>query len=419
MKPTIRNSESGSILVLTVITSALIGSVLCSYLVLISSRNEVTMRGLAWNSAIPVLEAGIEEALTHLHDDKTPTANQWTGALIKGKKVYWKRRDFADGSYCYVTNMNVGTAAPVIFSAGYVRAPLGNNEYISRLVKVTTTNPASLFNRAIAANGLVKLSGSAIVDGYNSEVGPYSASNRNAAGGIATNSKDNPAISIGSQAHLYGSAVTGSGGSVYVVPGGSVGDIGWNDGTQGGWVNNDMNFYFQENAPPDGTMTISQLRGQTNALRSGKYMISSFSSGDRTEPLIIKGDVTLWVTGNFTIGGNGNNAGYVYIEPQAKLMLYVGGAANISGGGIVNGAGSPANFSYLGLPTNKTLRYSGTADFVGTINAPQADFVIGGGASVYGGIICNSFTGGGGSGVHYDKSLSGGGMFMVTSWREL
>src|SRR5258706_8955657 len=123
--------------------------------------------------------------------------------------------------------MNVGTAGPVIFSAGYVRAPLGNNEYISRLVKVTTTNPATLFNRAIAANGAVKLSGSAIVEGYNSELGLYSPTNRNAAGGIATNSRETPAISIGSQAHLYGTAVTGLEGSVYVVPVGAAGAMNW------------------------------------------------------------------------------------------------------------------------------------------------------------------------------------------------
>ncbi len=419
MKPYTGKSQSGSTLVITVVITALIGSVLGSYLVLISSRNQISMRALAWNSAIPVLEAGIEEALTHLHEDKIPTANQWTGQLIKGKKVYWKRRDLTSDTYFYVTNMNVGSSAPTIVAAGYVKAPLKDNEYISRQVTVTTTNPASVFNRAIAANGVVKLSGSAIVDGYNSEAGPYSAANRNAAGGIATNSRETPAISIGGQAHLYGSAVTGPGGTVYVVPGGSVGNIDWSDGTQTGWVNNDMNVSFQENTPPDETVAVSQVRGQTNVLTSGSYRMSSFSSGDRSEPLIVKGDCTLWVTGNFSIGGSAHNAGYVYIEPNAKLKLYVGGAANISGGGIVNGTGSPARFSYLGLPTNKTLRYSGTADFVGTINAPQADFVIGGGASVYGGIICNSFTGGGGSGVHYDKSMSSGGMFMVTSWREM
>src|SRR6478672_11401731 len=99
MKLRVGQFQSGSTLVITIVVSALIGSVLGSYLVLISTRNQMGMRALAWNSAIPVLEAGIEEALTHLHDDKNPTANQWTGEMIKGKKIYWKRRDLPDGSY--------------------------------------------------------------------------------------------------------------------------------------------------------------------------------------------------------------------------------------------------------------------------------------------------------------------------------
>ena len=275
-----------------------------------------------------------------------------------------------------------------------------------------------MFPKAIAANGLVKLSGAAIVDGYNSAF-PYSPTNRIANGGIATNSKETPAISIGSQAQLHGTAVTGAGGTVAVVPGGSLGDLNQISGIQDStWISDDMNVYFQDNSPPERTVPISQVRGQTNILTSGSYTMPSFSSGDRTEPLIVRGDCTLWVTGNFTVGGIGNNSGYVYIESQARLKLYVGGAANISGGGIVNGAGTPANFAYFGLPTNKILRYSGTADFVGAINAPQADFVIGGGASVYGAIICNSFTAGGGSGVHYDQGLGGGGTLLVTSWKE-
>src|SRR5579862_8109211 len=185
MKAISRKQQQGSTLVVTVIMSALIGSVLCSYLVLVGSRNETSMRAMAWNTAIPVLEAGIEEALTHLNDDNgNPTANDWTQDRINGKKVFWKRRDLPDGSYYYVTNFQVNTTQPTIYAAGYVRSPLRDNEYISRLVMVTTTNPPSPFNLAIAASGAVQLSGSAIVDGYNSALGPYSPTNRNANGGI-------------------------------------------------------------------------------------------------------------------------------------------------------------------------------------------------------------------------------------------
>ena len=128
-----KKSAEGSTLVITIVISALIGSVLCSFLVLISARNQGAMRALAWNSAIPVLEAGIEEALTHLNDDKSdPSGHAWTVTHVDGHKAYWKRGDLPDGSYFYVTNLNVASTQPLIYSAGYVPSPLRDKEYVSR-----------------------------------------------------------------------------------------------------------------------------------------------------------------------------------------------------------------------------------------------------------------------------------------------
>ena len=131
--------------------------------------------------------------------------------------------------------------------------------------------------------------------------------------------------------------------------------------------------------------------------------------------MVVTGNATLLIAGDFNVNGTG----YVKIEPGASLKVYVGGKGFIMGGGIVNGSGDPNKFSYFGLPTSKVLTYGGKADFVGTINAPQADVSVSGGSSVYGALICNTFNSSGGSGVHYDQRLGGGGIFMITSWREM
>jgi hypothetical protein len=222
-------------------------------------------------------------------------------------------------------------------------------------------------------------------------------------------------------------AVTGPGGTVSVADG-SVGDLNQTTGIQEHWVNNDMNITFQDNSPPSG-----QTIGPT-AVRSGSsnityltydrstyiYKADTLISNSDKRPIIVTGNVSLWVTGDFTVNGNG----YIYIAPGASLKLYVGGTGRIAGGGVVNdsnggGAGSPSSFSYHGLPSSTSLIYSGNADFVGTINAPQADVQITGGSSVFGAIICNTFTSNGGSSVHYDEGLAGGGILVVTSWREI
>jgi hypothetical protein len=417
MKLTLGRTEGGGTLLITIISCVLVGTVLSSYLRLVSARNHGAMRALAWNTAIPVLEAGIEEALTHLHEDGVNyAANAWTPGLVNGQTVYQKERELPDGSRFFVTISNAASASPVIYSKGYVKAPL-RDDYVERHVRLSLTNPPSLFTRAIAAEGAVRLSGGSVVDGYDSSLGGYDAvTNRTANGGVATNSKQTRAIDVGS-GRIYGTAVTGHGGTVSVA-GGAVGDLDWESGIQPGWTNNDMNVQFQPNSPPgEGLRPTTTQVGSSNItyLSSRTYKDTSFVSNDRTRPMIVTGDAVLWVTGDFIVAGSG----YVYIEPGASLKLYVGGTGSISGGGIVNGTGSPANLSYIGLPSSKTLNYNGNANFIGTINAPQADFMLSGGASVFGAIIANTFTSSGGSSVHYDQATSSKGIFMVTAWREL
>ena len=75
MKIRLNTQPDGSILVITLLTAFVIGVGVASYLVLVSNQNYSTMRSLAWNTTIPLAEAGIEEALTHLNDDSGITDN--------------------------------------------------------------------------------------------------------------------------------------------------------------------------------------------------------------------------------------------------------------------------------------------------------------------------------------------------------
>src|SRR5882724_6835015 len=125
-------SDSGSVLVAAVIMTAVIALVLGSYLTLLASRNRITMRSQSWNEAVPVLEAGLEEAFTHLHNDASVSlaGNGWTAVGAGSNIVYQKTRYFTntgffnDKSYFVATISNATTATPVIYSQGYVPAPL-------------------------------------------------------------------------------------------------------------------------------------------------------------------------------------------------------------------------------------------------------------------------------------------------------
>jgi len=421
MKFAFRPGIQGNTLMITLFFCLAIGMVLAGMLKLMSVRYTNSVRSIDWNEAIPICEAGVEEAMTHLHDDATASANGWTPSAVGGQIVYTKQRTFTDGSYFNTTIYSATSNSPVIYSQGYVRSPLKASQYISRMVKVGTTNPPNVFTKAIVTQGTITISGSnPYVDSYDSRIGAYNVlTNRSASGDIATDSTANPAVSLGGGT-IYGTVTTGPGG---VVSGGTVGDAAWNAGHSGiepGWTNDNMNVSFPSNSPPSGAASFATLPaattlGGTNGiyLPTGSYSASSFSSSGT--PMIITGNVTLLDTGSFSISGGG----YVLIMPGASLTMYVGGTVNIAGNGVINSPGLAANLSFLGLAGCTSISYSGNAVFNGTIYAPQADVTITGNGAVYGAVISKTATLKGVSSFHYDKALGTIGGLVATSWTEL
>jgi hypothetical protein len=416
-----RPGKQGNTLMITLFFCLAIGMVLASVLKLISVRYTNSIRSTSWNEAIPVCEAGIEEAMTHLHDDTLPSANGWTATSIGGNVVYTKQRTFTDRSYCSVTIYNATSIsnAPIIWSQGYIPSPLSASQYIARTVRVTTAYPPTVFTKAIATTGLIKMSGGGSVRGFDSRLGPYSSTNQNSTGNVASDSTNRPAIDVGT-GNVYGNATTGPGGTVSVA-GGSVGDMAWSSnhtGIEPGFTNNNMNVAFPSNSPPSGPFlfpTVTVL-GSSNItyLPTGSYQMSSFTSSDSTKPMIVTGNATLYVTGSLTVSGSG----YIQVAPGASLKLIVGGTATVSGGGVVNSTGLAANFSMVGLTGCGTITYSGSAAFIGTVNAPQADLTISGSAAATGAVITKTATLSGGASFIYDNALGQSSYLVATGWTE-
>jgi hypothetical protein len=407
-------------LIVAMMLCGVIGLVLVSHLQLVHGRTKIRARSQAWNTAIPVLEGGIEEALTHLQDDKgTMTANNWTALTTNSSIVYQKTRTNDDATYCFVTISNASSSAPIIYSKGFVPAPLGQG-YISRLVQVVLVT-STTFNKAIQAKGTIDLSGQSMVDSYDSSNtnystgGQYDPAKRRANGSVISNSRNNPAVNVGT-GHIYGQVDTGPGGTVASNGGGGVGDTTWGSGIQPGWTDNDANASYPDQYPPTGYQGWTPPpAGATNdyILNDGNF---SFASG-----LSLKGSMLVQGTCNLYIGGNFTVTGTIYIAPGGKLNLYMDGpTTSMSGGGVVNASGYPSSFSYYGTTNNTSISYSGGADFTGTINAPEADVKLTGGASVYGAMIVNTYTSrSAGAGLHYDESLGGAGILKMVSYREL
>src|SRR5438046_897871 len=116
--------DRAMVLVTTVVIGGLLGLALGSYLMWAFNHAAMTRRSASWNAAIPVLEAGIEEALSQINYNPNQRAsNGWQ--LVNG--LYTKTRDVDAYSYYNVT-ITTGSL-PVIVSQGYVKAPLQANKY--------------------------------------------------------------------------------------------------------------------------------------------------------------------------------------------------------------------------------------------------------------------------------------------------
>ena len=111
------------------------------------------------------------------------------------------------------------------------------------------------------------------------------------------------------------------------------------------------------------------------------------------------------------LGGNPNGlteglGGRLYIAPSSTLTIYAGGTVNLSGAGVINGATSP-NLTLYGLPTCTNITITASANFIGSVYAPEANVTISGASPFFGSCICRTASLAGSGVFHYDQALSG------------
>ena len=444
-----QTKTQGSVLLITMLTAWVIGISLVSYLTLVANQNRSTFHSLTWNTCVPVMEAGVEEALTQLHFNGITnfSSNDWT---IGADGLYHKRRDIgSDGSYYEVTIQPVDP--PVIVSTGYSAAPANTGQPMggssafgmilgslspsatamtSRKVRVTTKTQFS-GAAGLAAKGEIQFVGNSYLDSFDSSNSSYSTDDkydpakRKDKAMAFTNSKAFGAIRVAS-ATIYGSATTGPGGSV-TIAGGTIGDAAWvagQTGVQAGHFENDANLQFDDvSAPFIFASGLTPIAGIVSGTNYGYVVDGTVQQNfnlpsanvDSTHPMIVIGNATLYIDGNLVVSGSG----FIYLDLGASLKLYAGGSMDIGGTGIINGTARAKDFSIYGLNTCTSINYSGSSPFIGTVYAPYAEFTLSGTGGGFGSFSANTISIGSGAHVAFDESLNATGEYVVASWNEL
>ena len=469
MKIKTNNNAQGSVLLVTMLTAFIVGLALASYLTLVSVQNQSTLRSLSWNSSVPAMEAGIEEALTALQYYGTTNLVAGGWSMNSSDGFYHKAGQLQKGNvndgYSYDVGIKPppigGKDQPTIESFGYAPAPanlvtsykgpygmiLGglvpsyapDAPTSKRKVRVIAVRQTP-FEFAMLAKGQIDLNGNNIAtdsfdstDPNYSTNGRYDASKSKDKGDVATNSGLVNSINAGN-ADIKGHVSTGPNGSVDIGPNGSIGDKAWVDsgkkGAETGWVSDDTNVDIPDVKPPftsgyttPGSGKYPLVTGPTYDYvfyNSGLYRLGSFSGKVMVGTNVT---VTLLVDSSFSFTGQDQ----ITISPGGTLVVYVAApSASIGGNGVVNQNGDAMAFQYYGLPSNTSLSFNGNAAFTGVIYSPNADFTLGGGGNntydFVGASVTKSVKMNGHFHFHYDESIVNRtkiGGYVVYSWNEI
>src|SRR5207249_2878797 len=150
MRIKINYRPRGSVLMVTLLSVYIIGLALASYLWLVSHQNLSTMRSLAWNSTLPVMEAGVEEALTQLQYGRI--TNSWVNGWTTAPSGWYYKKNFVNGTDYYEVNVQK-VDPPVIVSTGCVPAPLGRYSQLGLiLAQVVPPNSTPEVKRRVRVN---------------------------------------------------------------------------------------------------------------------------------------------------------------------------------------------------------------------------------------------------------------------------
>jgi hypothetical protein len=443
----------------TVIVSMIVvGTVLAAFLKLVAVQNQATARSQTWNRSVPVLEAGIEEAMAHLNKNGSPDSgglvdlnrmknNDGWYAVNDALTGPWYKFGWMNGDFYYVSisswNGSVSNF-PTINSTGWVRhfpafalnqtrgpllAQSEFGSYTRRLVQCGTTNNPTFSKALVAKNGIDLNGNNVMVDSYDSSIPAYNTNGRwdinkrRANGDVASNDTVTNSINVGN-ANIYGRVATGPLGTVSVGPNGAVGDLAWhsagNRGIKPGYSTDDMNVEFPDVVMPAGSDAWVPPPSSWN-LPSGDYRLASGSINTKVV-ITSNSTVRLRVDGGFRFTGQNG----IEIQQGAKLIIYLNcPSADITGQGIVNSTGTPGQCYIFGTPALTSLDIGGNGECTAVVYAPNAAVTMhGAGTSPMdfsGAVMGKTFKFSGHYKLHYDEALGRNGLwrgFTIISWNE-
>jgi len=448
----ILRDQRGSLLIVAMILSAVIGISLVSYLSLGRTAMTISNRAFYNNGAMNLAENGLERAVFAINKKVADPTFDWAtnGWTISGANARqkWTGNSFDQGAVgsvrSYVYNY-AGGVAPKVVTRSSVQLGGSNTAPIEKWIEVQLRKTSKFSNGLVAKNSISFAGNNASVDSWNSDPDnnaatapvPYSVGVRNDNGTVGSISVSVSAVLV-QNADIWGYAATG-GSLPQVGPNGIVGPFGTASGTMDMTrVSTDFTAAFDPVTNPAGGSTIAAITNSGlpatlgTAGTSTQFRVASLSAtGNSSKVLTIEGDVTLVITassGSSAVSLSGQSS--ILITPGSSLKIYTEGNISIGGNGVANGgttmgtANQPINFQVWGTSPNatQTISLAGNGVLSGVVYAPNATVSIVGNGDVLGSVVANNIALTGNAAFHYDESLANmdiGNPFRVSKWKEL
>ena len=303
---------------------------------------------------------------------------------------------------------------------------------VARTIEAMAAPPGTrIYTRALTVQNAIVLTGSAYTDSFDSSdsakstASEYDPAKRQSNGSIGSNAN-------GNTSDLHGCVVRGdasSTGGAIQNPGGVTGKSYANFSailptvTVPTWTT----FNFTPNAITNPTAPTTLIGGPANSPQL--YRLSDLTISSSAYPLILASHtpgqesyLKIWVTGRITVSGTG----FIEQQPGVHVEIFAEDDISIAGGGIVNQTLLATNLEILGVTPSSGSRnatFSGTADFIGILNAPAFDLVTSGSGQFIGVAIGHSANLSSSGGFHYDEELAnhtcgGSTHYQYASWIE-
>jgi len=413
-----RSKEKGFVLIVGMIVMSFLLLLAVPFLYQLSFENNLTNKSYKSSAAISLAEAGVDRAIWELNYGDIST---WDGDSSLRTMTISSFQTF-DGNVMGDIEIRVEDPDgdnPVVSSSG--RVALVESRVLCKCARVVLEEERyKPWINGIFGDEELDFSSNAYVDSYDSRDGAYGDSNTGSEGHVGTNGTHYGCIDLDSNSRIYGNALSGpeTNPEDVIITRGNAEIFGALDSLS---EPNDMpSVPLPEGLLYNGDYSLGGTELDTID-ESGVY--TSFSL-DSNCTVIITADVTLYITGEFSMRSNSQ----LEIAPGVKVTIYLGGTfIQHSNTQINNLSEDPTSLLILGTDTfNGDMDWNSNSQFWGSVYVPEADVHFNSNADFYGSISAKSFECDSNSRIHYDLALAAltldgadGTPFKVKSWQEV